>query len=158
MNKEERIQQLFDDVVDSFKVSKVDLLSRCRKAEVVAARAGFSFVAYNLIDFRYTLTEIGKHIDRNHSTVVYYTRMAVDSKGKFFNKKFERMFEILKAKYIDDILSDKLVANEFKDDSTLLKEYLLRFARLNVKWTDEHEKLVDTFINSNPFNNDEQRN
>ena len=69
-------------------VSQKDILSKNRKQCISIARNIVGYIAHNELGL--TLMESGKLIGRDHSTVVYYTKVFDDNYKFFF--KFREMY------------------------------------------------------------------
>lgn len=77
------VNNIIDVVCDYYKVKEKDLYGKCRKREIVKAR----WLAMYLIrqKTQYKLTAIGKHFDRDHSTVIH----AIANVNNALKMKFE---------------------------------------------------------------------
>ena len=77
--KEEELQQLIQKVCDRYEVSKKELLSKCRRRDIVRSRN----ILHNVLNEKYkmNLTNIGRIFGQDHTTVLYSIQMK-------FNKTF----------------------------------------------------------------------
>ena len=77
--KEEELQQLIQKVCDRYEVSKKELLSKCRRRDIVRSRN----ILHNVLNEKYkmNLTNIGRVFGQDHTTVLYSVQMK-------FNKTF----------------------------------------------------------------------
>ena len=77
--KEEELQQLIQKVCDKYEVSKKELLSKCRRRDIVRSRN----ILHNVLNEKYkmNLTNIGRVFNQDHTTVLYSVQMK-------FNKTF----------------------------------------------------------------------
>ena len=77
--KEEELQQLIQKVCDKYEVSKKELLSKCRRRDIVRSRN----ILHNVLNEKYkmNLTNIGRIFGQDHTTVLYSIQMK-------FNKTF----------------------------------------------------------------------
>jgi chromosomal replication initiation ATPase DnaA len=101
----QRIGKLFDKACKCWGVTVTEVLGSCRKQPLPLVRA---MIAKTLRDnHSLTLEEIGGHLNRHHTTVIYYFKI-FDAEYKY-NKEFRNFANAMK-----DIDND--IQNEFAEE------------------------------------------
>lgn len=102
---------------------KLDITTHTRKRPYIEARA----IYYKLLrdNTHYSLTEIGKTMNKDHATVLYFTRKAKD--WLLFDKEFEQDFLALSKRF-----------NKAKE---LNPEAFIRAQTLEGFWEGQYTKL-----------------
>jgi len=92
------LENYFDSFLPYFYRQKVRLTDKCRRRELVELRTIFFFLARRM---GYSLTNIGKYMKKDHTTVVYGLKQ--------FRNLYEtdEMFRILYYKIVNHIKKDK---------------------------------------------------
>lgn len=67
--KELRREQIIDSVLRAHRISRADLLSACRDADLVSARKA---IAHALRNAGFSIRRIGKALNRDQSTIDHY--------------------------------------------------------------------------------------
>jgi hypothetical protein len=70
-----RVEQIFLQCIPVELKPEVQLSCRSRKRHIVDLRTMFCSIAYRL---NFTLSDIGRYINRDHTTIIYLTRKADD--------------------------------------------------------------------------------
>ena len=144
-NESEFCEALLYDIAEVMQVEVSDIRSRSRKREHVAARTFYCFIARKTLDERYPFKAIGKHINRDHSTVLHsFSVMSSRDPERWFWEQREQ-WRVLKEKYI----AKPVIVPEFNAE-VYIRRYLTNFAKQHVKWTDSHEELVLRYMSDNP--------
>ena len=117
-NKQESLVVPLEEVVnyvcDVFKISLQELMYRNRKQRYVVARQCYYFTAWLMN--AYSLAEIGKYINRDHSIVLYAVKQclnAIDFKDEVL---FKPLVEILTHFHMWDIEKNKLKTKKQLED------------------------------------------
>ena len=69
MSKEKKTELIIEKVLYCTNITEEELMSKCRKLEIVRARQLVSYFLYNLAEMG--VTKIGDRLKKHHSTVLY---------------------------------------------------------------------------------------
>jgi hypothetical protein len=89
------IERVLSVVCEHTGVTRDEMISQTRAAEIVAARHAFCYLAYHAIN-NHTLKEIGKVINRDHATVLHGKNKIQDFID--FDKRVKKLITDLKVK------------------------------------------------------------
>lgn len=91
-------QDIINDVADIYGITPNDILSKRRIRRYVDARAVVSYLLYYIKGL--TTTEVGKLLNRNHASVIYFNRKAEDwLRTPILNKRGASAIAELKKRY-----------------------------------------------------------
>lgn len=93
----EPAKETFHDICFLLKVNPKDVRGSCRKTHLFNARIFTTVVLRNL--FGLSLIKIGRMINRDHATCIYYLKIFNERKGRKDYKKFNEDYKKIKEKY-----------------------------------------------------------
>lgn len=76
MNKNKELLEILQKVCDASGIMPHDILSKTKKREVVIVRQLFCYLTMTY--YNYTLVQIGRFLNRDHSTVIYSVNAYTD--------------------------------------------------------------------------------
>jgi chromosomal replication initiator protein len=76
MNKNKELTEILQRVCDSSGIMPHDIISKNRKREIVIARQLFCYITIKY--FNYTLVQVGRFLNRHHSTVIHSVNAYTD--------------------------------------------------------------------------------
>ena len=76
MNKNKELLEILQKVCDASGIIPHDILSKTRKREVVIARQLFCYLTMTF--YNYTLVQVGRFLNRDHSTVIHSVNAYTD--------------------------------------------------------------------------------
>lgn len=76
MNKNKELLEILQKVCDASGIMPHDILSKTRKREVVIARQLFCYLTMTY--YNYTLVQVGRFLNRDHSTVIHSVNAYTD--------------------------------------------------------------------------------
>ena len=105
------ISKLFRIITNVFGVTKEQMLSRSRKREFVESKTMFAVIARTKLLL--STVEIGDLINRDHSSIIHYTKVHTDLYK--VDKTYKRMYNLIINSFTDKpFIADKLLTVDDK--------------------------------------------
>jgi len=116
---------LFGVIEEKIGVTKKEILSKSRLSNIVDARRIFAVILFRSSSL--TLMRVGKRVDRDHSTVVFYNKShnSLVKTDKFFREKYnsinEEFKELMRSSIPLEIRLVKAIEDREKIDKEIVK-------------------------------------